>query len=184
MKKTCLVFVLFALFGFSVFSLSDEKEKEDFLLFQSDNGNHLTSAELHVFHSGNITNKTNGNKGIIIHKNVKGGLYYLIPWILLIGLITALIICLVKCCKKAYNESSGSNALKTENKIIVYLDDEIHRRAHLLYKKRGGQSEDAVSDWNQAVFDVCNLFKATGFKTYIEDGYWWACKIIGKNKTE
>jgi hypothetical protein len=96
--------------------------------------------------------------------------------VILLVLFITFIICFIKCCKKAYNESSSGNNQKTAGNIVVYLDDEIQRRANLLYKKRNGLSEDPVSDWNKAVSDVCNLFKATGFKTYIEDGYWWARK--------
>jgi len=61
-----------------------------------------------------------------------------------------------------------------KSESLVYLEEEIRRRAYELYLERGGQNGDAEGDWLKALPEVCSRYEAEGYRTYIEDGAWWA----------
>ena len=58
----------------------------------------------------------------------------------------------------------------------VNLDEEIRFRAYMLYIDHGYQNGNEENDWYTAVGDICAKYEADGYKTYYEDGSWWAKK--------
>ena len=62
---------------------------------------------------------------------------------------------------------------------FVYLEEEIRYLAYLHTKEHGG-SGDMDGDWYTAVDKICAKYKAEGYKTYLEDGKWWASRACRK----
>jgi len=59
---------------------------------------------------------------------------------------------------------------------VVYLEEEIRFRAYEYSLQRNGQDGNMDEDWYKGLIDVCAKYEADGYRTYKEDGCWWARK--------
>jgi hypothetical protein len=73
-------------------------------------------------------------------------------------------------------------AVVTEE-IIVYLEEEIRRRAYEHYLLRNGQNGSMDADWYKALPEICAKYEADGYRTYKDYGCWWARKTFVIAKT-
>ncbi|MCL2831919.1 MAG: OmpA family protein [Treponema sp.] len=67
--------------------------------------------------------------------------------------------------------AAASAAVK---EITVNIEEEIRIRAYELYLLRGGQNGNAETDWYTALPEVCARYTTRGYRTYAENGTWWA----------
>jgi len=76
--------------------------------------------------------------------------------------------------------SAVAAASPTRGENYVYLEEEIRIRAYEIYQSFG-QIEDAERDWYIALPEVCARYEAKGYRTFKEDGCWWAHKDYVKS---
>jgi len=62
----------------------------------------------------------------------------------------------------------------------VYIEEEIRRRAYYYYEERHGLNGTREKDWYKALPEICSKYEADGYKTYMEDGCWWARKTFSR----
>ena len=107
------------------------------------------------------------------------------PWeILLLLLLIPIIFLLSKIKRKPKPEPKPepvkkeppAEEPKKKKEIIVNLEDDIRFRSYELHLQHCDQYTDVDGDWFKALPEVCARYEAMGYKTYMENGYWWARK--------
>ena len=79
--------------------------------------------------------------------------------------------------------ASAPTAAVVTEEIIVYLEEEIRRRAYEHYLLRNGQNGSMDADWYKALPEICAKYEADGYRTYKDYGCWWARKTFVIAKT-
>ena len=74
--------------------------------------------------------------------------------------------------------AASKKPAKTEtSESVVYLEEEIRRRAYDHHLLRNGENGSMDGDWYKALTEVRAKYEAAGYKTY-SDGCWWARKTF------